>query len=98
MAHIRLHVQQADGKLPMICMRCGEPATVVKTKKMSWYPRWMILLVFAGAPGIIILVILALILRKRAQLEAPLCDQHQGHWTTRLVITWTATILAILMG
>jgi hypothetical protein len=98
MAHIRLHVQQADGGLPMVCMRCGEPATIVKTKKMSYYPRWLLVFVLAGAPGIVILVILALILRKRATLQAPLCDRHQGHWTIRTAISWTAAIAVVLVG
>jgi hypothetical protein len=98
MAHIRLHVKQADGGLPMVCMRCGEPATVVKTKKMSYYPRGLLLLVLAGAPGLIILVVLALVLRKRARLQAPLCDQHQSHWPIRLAISWAAAIAAILFG
>jgi hypothetical protein len=92
MAHIRLHVQQADGRLPMVCMRCGEPATVVKTKMMSYYPRWLILLVLGGLPGLIVLAVLALALRKRARLQTPLCDQHQGHWTIRLAIGWAAAV------
>ena len=98
MAHIRLHVKQADGGLPMVCMRCGEAATIVKTKKMSYYPRWLILLVLAGAPGIIILGILALILRKRARLQAPFCEQHQGHWTIRLAVSWAAATVVGIFG
>jgi hypothetical protein len=98
MAHIRLHVQQADGGLPMVCMRCGEPATVVKTKKMSYYPRWLLVLVLAGGLGVMILVPLALILRKRATLQAPLCDRHQSHWTLRTAISWAAAVTVILAG
>ena len=96
MAHIRLHVQQADGRLPMVCMRCGEPANVVKTKKLSYYPRWLILLVLGGVPGLLLLVILALVLRKRATLQTPLCDRHQGHWTIRLAIGWAAAVTVIV--
>jgi hypothetical protein len=95
MAHIRLHVQQAEGHLPMVCMRCGAPATVLKVKKMSWYPRWIIVLIVVGAPGLLLGLILALVLRKTARLHAPLCEDHQGHWTTRLVINWVIGVLAI---
>jgi hypothetical protein len=98
MAHIRLHVRQADGHLPMICMRCGEPASALKTKKMYWYPRWLLVLVLLGLPGIIILVILALMLRKNARLQAPFCEQHQGHWTLRTVIIWVTTILVVVFS
>ncbi len=82
MAYIRLHVQQADGKLPMVCMRCGEPAIVVKTKKVSWFPRWVFWLILAH---LIIFGIVALIMTRRAKLQAPLCEQHQGHWLFRQI-------------
>jgi hypothetical protein len=98
MAHIRLHVQQADGNLPMICLRCGEPATVVKTKKMAWYPRGLIFLVLLGVPGIIILAILAAVLTKRARLQAPFCEQHQNHWLIRTTVIWTTTISLLALG
>ena len=98
MAHIRLHVKQADGGLPMICMRCGEPATVVKTKKMAYYPRWLLVFVVSGLPGIILLGILALILMKRAQLQAPLCERHQNHWTIRLAISWAAAVAVVVLA
>jgi len=91
MAQLRLHVDEADGGLPMVCMRCGEPATVVKTKKMSWYPRWVIVLILVN---VIIFAIVALVLTKRAVLQAPLCDQHKGHWTYRMLII-LASLLAI---
>src|ERR1700694_4899195 len=32
MPQIRLHKDEADGGLPMVCMRCGEPATVTRTR------------------------------------------------------------------
>ncbi len=38
MAYICLHLQQADGRLPMVCIRCGATATTVKTKVMTWQP------------------------------------------------------------
>lgn len=38
MSLVCLHLQQADGHLPMVCMRCGAPATVVETRIMKWYP------------------------------------------------------------
>jgi hypothetical protein len=81
-AYIRLHVQQADGQLPMVCMRCGEPATLVKTKKMAWFPRWVFLLFLVH---LLVLVVVALILTKRARLQAPLCEQHRWHWLVRQV-------------
>jgi hypothetical protein len=54
--------------------------------------------VLVGAPGLILLVVLALVLRKRARLQAPMCDQHQNHWTVRLAISWAASIFVIFIG
>jgi hypothetical protein len=98
MAHIRLHVQQANGGLPMVCMRCGETATVVKSKKMTWYPRWIIFLILLSLPGIVLMVILAMVLRRSAQLQAPLCERHRGHWTVRVIAIWATSGLLALMG
>jgi hypothetical protein len=97
MAHIRMHVDQANGELPMVCMRCGDPASVVKSKKLSWYPRWILVLILLGVPGLVIMVILALALRKSAWLQAPLCERHQGHWNMRGAVTWIGTILVVLI-
>src|SRR6516162_11189643 len=97
MAHMRMHVDQANGGLPMVCMRCGDPALVVKSKKLSYYPRGLLFLVLLGAPGLVLLLILALALRKTALLQAPLCERHQGHWTIRAVISWAGTILVVLL-
>jgi hypothetical protein len=95
MSQIRLKLREADGRLPMVCMVCGEPATVVKTKKMSWYPRWVPVLILAN---ILIFAIVAMILTKRARLQAPLCDSHKYHWTIRLVILWVSLFVAGMIG
>ena len=51
MAEIRLQLDEADGGLPDICMRCGSEATVTKTKTMSWCPQWVGVLILAGVPS-----------------------------------------------
>src|SRR5208283_1344571 len=75
MAQIRLHVYQADGYLPAVCMCCGRPATTTKTKRMSWHPQW------GGG-------LAALIMTKYATLQAPFCDEHKGHWFKRALLLW----------
>lgn len=95
MAYLRLHVQQADGQLPMVCMRCGEPATVVKTKKMSWFPRWVFWLILVH---VLIFGIVALIATRRARLQAPFCEQHQGHWPFRQILLGLSLVGIVLYG
>ncbi len=95
MAHIRLHVQQADGHLPMICMRCAAPATVVKAKKLHWFPRWIVYFALIAIP---VVLILALVLRKSARVQAPFCNRHRWHWILQGAITWGGTIVLALLA
>lgn len=83
MAEIRLDLEEADGGLPDICMCCGEEATVTKTKKMSWCPPWVGFLILVAWP---VWLVVMLIMTKRATLQAPLCEQHKGHWFNRNLI------------
>jgi hypothetical protein len=47
---------------------------------MSWFPRWIYWLFLVH---FLVLVIVALIMTKRARLQAPLCERHQWHWVLR---------------
>ena len=90
MAQIRLRLREADGGLPMVCMCCGEPATVLKTKKMQWCPPWVGVLILASP---LPYVIVAAILTKRARVQGPFCDQHKGHWLHRTLAIWLSLLL-----
>ena len=80
MADIRLHVYEADGYLPAVCMYCGKPATTTITKRMSWRPAW--------AGGVI-----GMILTKYATVQAPFCAEHKGHWFNRALLMWGSFFL-----
>jgi hypothetical protein len=85
MAEIRLDLDEADGRLPDVCMCCGDASTTLKTKSMSWCPPWVGVLIVAGA---LPYVIVAMIMTKRARVQVPLCDRHHGHWLYRHLIVW----------
>lgn len=95
MPQIRLHVRQADGDLPSVCMCCGQPATVTKTKKMQWCPPWVGILILAG---LLPYAIVAMILTKRARVQAPFCDDHKGHWLHRALLMWGSFFLFGFLG
>lgn len=97
MAEIRVRLREADGGLPDVCMKCGEPSTVVKTKNMSWCPPWVGILILGG---LLPYLIVAMILTKRTRVQAPLCDQHKGHWFNRALVVWGTFVLfgAICLG
>jgi hypothetical protein len=94
MARMRLNIREAEGDLPMVCMRCGAPATVVRPKRMSWYPRWVWILILVN---LLVVIIVAVILTKRATLEAPLCNDHKNHWSNRMIIGFGSFVLLLVV-
>jgi hypothetical protein len=68
------------GKLPNVCCVCGEETTLYKSKKFSWAPSWVFILILAG---LLIWVIVALILTKSMTAYLPVCAKHRGHWFRR---------------
>jgi hypothetical protein len=79
-AIVHLTIAEAQGELPPICMICGNEAHEVVRKKMSWKPGWVWLLILFG---LIPFLLVALMLTKRAVLQAPLCPLHKNHWSNR---------------
>lgn len=77
--------------LPNVCMRCGEPATTLVRRNFSWYPQWIILLVLVA---LLVAAIVAMILTKRMLVHVPMCEQHQGHWSKRML--WMLLTFGVL--
>ena len=75
MATVRLGRFEVErGMLPQVCMACGAPAAVRKSKKFAWHPQWIYVLLLAG---LLPLIIVAAILTKRMTVAAPFCDDHK---------------------
>jgi hypothetical protein len=71
--------------LPLVCMKCGAAATVIKNHRFLWYPLWIwFFAIFGGWP----IPILALILMRWARVEVPFCPRHQHHFRMR----WLAVL------
>ena len=69
---------------PDVCARCGAETTNRVKKTFSWYPPWIIVTFFIG--GLPLYLILAIVLRKTYTVAVPLCAEHKGHWTKRLLL------------
>lgn len=83
MAQVRLGRYEAENKqLPAVCMRCGQPAEFWKSKKFTWRPPWIIILVLAA---VIPYFVVAAILQKKMLVRAPLCRQHRNHWFQKVI-------------
>jgi hypothetical protein len=78
--------------LPDVCMKCGRDATGRVMKKFYFTPSWVWLTFLCG--GLPVLAIVALIVTKSRRVSAPLCAEHQNHWSWR---TWTIVGVLLVM-
>jgi hypothetical protein len=72
MALVRIARYEVDQNLlPSLCIRCGRPAELWKSKKFAWYPPWVLALILIGWG--IPYIIVALVLTQRMTVRVPLC-------------------------
>src|SRR6476469_5624419 len=97
MARVRMHeVDITDDGVPLVCMRCGQPADVRRHKTFQWHPGWVYILLLLG---LLPFVIVALALTKRRRVCTPFCGRHAGYWRFRtafVVVGILAIILAVV--
>jgi hypothetical protein len=95
MASVRLTRGEARGRLPSVCIVCGQTATGFKSKQMSWHPSWVYILLLLG---LLPFIIVALCVQKRMRVEAPFCARHQNHWLSRTLIIVFSLVAIIIVG
>jgi len=74
-------VMRKSAALPGGCVRCGQPEASRLHQRFYWHSPWLYALIISP----ILYVILALILRKSAEANVPLCDFHRSR--RRLLVT-----------
>lgn len=104
MATIRLEREEIeDGQLPPFCMRCGVASTLVRHKRFSWGPAWVMVLLVVGVacsgPLFLIALILIPFFLKRMKVPVPLCERHRNHWLPLQVLLYGGlSIFALLVA
>jgi hypothetical protein len=88
-------VTRSETPMPDRCVCCNGPANGFRLKrKLYWHhPAWYILVVIS----ILIYLIVALIVRKKAQLDIGLCEAHRRQRTLFLAISWGAAVIGIAL-
>lgn len=76
--------------LPRYCVKCGQSVTGEPFKKsFYWHSPWIYLLILVN---ILVYAIVAMILRKRADVAVPICDDHRQRRRTLIVATWVLAL------
>lgn len=84
-----------DARLPPRCVKCNAPVAKYLTKKMSWHtPILYLLIVF---PGLLIYIVVALIVRKSANVMPGLCLEHSRNRRNGILTSWAIVVAGILM-
>jgi hypothetical protein len=79
--------------LPDLCVKCGEPGAVRRTRKVSWHHPALYLLIVAG---VLFYVIGALIAAKRSTVQYSLCAAHAQRRKQFIWAGWGG--LALVVG
>src|SRR5713101_6006591 len=88
-------VMTKDASLPDRCVKCNAPANGVRLKrKLAWhYPVLYLVIFFA----VLIYVILAALLSKRATVYLGLCEQHFQRRRKQKAIGWLLLIIGVVV-
>src|SRR5262249_21997100 len=93
--HRRQMILRSDTPLPDLCLRCNAPANGYRLKRqLYWHSPGYYLLILAS---ILIYLIVALCVRKRAVLHIGLCETHRTQRRWFIAATWLAVLLGLAM-
>ncbi len=94
MARIRLGRYECErGRLARVCMCCGAPAVIEKSRNFSWTPPWVVILLLLG---VFPYLIASMATTQRCRVDVPLCDEHKNHWLWRTLFA-VLSLLAIVL-
>jgi hypothetical protein len=79
-------------QLPHRCVMCNKPAQVTLERKLYWHSPWWALTILAG---LLTYAIVAIVVRKRADVRVGLCDEHASKRRKMLGIAWASALVGI---
>lgn len=87
-------VLRAGAELPPRCVKCNAPAAGrLKQRTVYWHQPWVYVLVLLN---VLIYLVVALILRKRAKVAPGLCARHRRHRWLGFAAGWGGTLLSLV--
>lgn len=86
-------VMASGTELPCRCVRCNASVTRPPIKRtLYWHQQWIYLLILLS---VLIYIIVALIVRKKAVARIPLCDQHRQQRWIMIAVSWLMVVAGI---
>ena len=87
-------VMHKNAPLPDICLKSNEPATKRLRRKMQWHHPAIALTILLG---LLVYIIIAIILTKKATIDVPLTDAWYARRQRRLMFAWGAALAGIAL-
>lgn len=85
-------VFRSGAPMPPVCVKCGAPATTRMPRTLYWHQPWVYVLIVIS---VLVYIIVAVIVRKSARVEVPLCQEHRSRRTKGVLATWLLFFLMI---
>jgi len=91
----RVMVMLPDAPIPHRCVKCNDPVEEpTKTRKVYWHSPWLYLLLLIN---VLIFAIVAMVVRKKATVQAGLCALHKKRRRAVITIAWVGALLGIVL-
>ena len=91
----RTLIMGKNAPLPDRCVKCNAPAGNKRLKRrLYWHSPLLYLLILLN---LLIFVLVAVIVRKRATIEIGLCEKHQSRRKACVLTAWLAVLAAVGM-
>jgi predicted Zn-ribbon and HTH transcriptional regulator len=88
-------VMPLGAELPARCAKCGQAvSTRPIRRKLYWHSQWIYLLILLN---LLIYAVVALIVRKKAIVNVPVCPDHRKRRALIITISWVMVFLSIGM-
>jgi hypothetical protein len=91
-------VTSRNAELPAVCVKCNAPADgLYERRKYYWYPALLVLLILFN---LLIFAIVALLVRKKAEVRVGLCRRHADQRFRLMALAWVLALggVAAMVG
>lgn len=88
----KLLVMHKHAQLPPYCVKSNQPVETHLPKKLQWHHPAIAFTILAG---LIVYVILAVILTKRANIQLPLTQEWRSRRVKRITIAWIISLAGV---